>query len=56
MTADEARQVLGLGPGASRAEVMDAHRRLIHSSTPIGAAHYLAAKINEARAVLLGAS
>ncbi len=57
MTADEAHQILGLGKGASRSEVMAAHRRLIQKFHPDrGGTDYLAAKINEARDVLLGGS
>jgi hypothetical protein len=56
MTREEAYEVLGLKPGTSAAEINEAHHRLIkklHSDH--GGSDYLAAKINQARDVLLGA-
>src|SRR5690606_15924997 len=55
MSRDEALQVLGLEEGASRAEILEAYKRLIkqvHPDRP-GGSHYFAAKLNQAKAALL---
>lgn len=55
MTAAEAFQVLGLKPGATDAEIRDAHRRLMMAAHPDhGGSDWLATRINQARDVLLG--
>ena len=54
MSRAEALKVLGLEEGASEADVRAAHRRLIQQTHPDkGGTSYLAAKINEAKDVLL---
>lgn len=54
MTVKEALAVLGLSAGASREEIVDAHRRLIQRMHPDrGGSDWLAARINTAKSVLL---
>jgi DnaJ homolog subfamily C member 19 len=55
MTRDEAYEVLGLHPGASEPEIKEAHRRLMRGAHPdAGGSDWLAARINQARDILLG--
>lgn len=54
MTKEEAYKVLGLESGASAADVRKAHRRLMQRLHPdLGGSSFLAARINEAKDVLL---
>ncbi len=54
MTKQEAYQVLGLEPGASRREIQAAWRKLMKSMHPdTGGSEFLAAKINTAKDILL---
>jgi DnaJ domain len=55
MTRDQALKILGLPPGASKDEIIDAHRKMIQKVHPDrGGSTYLAARINEARKRLIG--
>ena len=55
MSRDEAYQILGLEPGADTDAVKEAYHRLMAGSHPDhGGSTYLAAKLNQAKEVLLG--
>jgi hypothetical protein len=55
MSRQEAYEILGLRPGASEAEIKEAHLRLMRRAHPdVGGSEWIATRINQARDVLLG--
>ncbi len=55
MSRQEAFEILGLRPGASEADIKEAHLRLMRRAHPdVGGTEWIATRINQARDVLLG--
>lgn len=55
MTIAEARAILGVKPGATREEIIMAHKRMMQKVHPDrGGTDYLAAQLNQAKDTLLG--